>query len=87
MTDYHPDGTIVYCIICIGVEERRLQDTCREANLVGCRHVVGIYILRIHEPTLTIYGFAELAHIEVLLKTSYLFEVFVETLIGTNSEL
>ena len=35
VTDHHPDGSVVNGIICIKVEERRLQDCCRETDFVS----------------------------------------------------
>ena len=42
MTDDHSDGPIVERVVGCHVEERHLEYTCREANLVGGRVVVGV---------------------------------------------
>ena len=54
MSDDNTDGTIVDGIVEILREEWRLEDTCREADLVGGWVVVGIDSLRSHEPLVLI---------------------------------
>ena len=55
VADNHTDGTIVECVISVHVEERILQNTCRKADFIGCRIIVGIYCLWIHVPVVTIH--------------------------------
>ena len=50
VADNATDTTIVYSLVHIRIKERRLEDSCREANLVSCRVVVGIDSLRSHLP-------------------------------------
>lgn len=45
-----PNTTIVSGVVCFRVEERRLQNSCRENDFVHHRVEVGVYRLRIHEP-------------------------------------
>ena len=61
VADDATDGTIVHGIVGSGVEERWLQDGCREADLVGRGVIVGIDGLRCHEPLHLVYGFVYLA--------------------------
>ena len=51
VTDNDANRTIVNSIISIHIKEWRLEDTCREADLIRGWHVVGIYLLRAHEPS------------------------------------
>ena len=60
MTDDHADGTVVECLVGLRVEERILQDACREANLIGRGVVVGVHRLRCHMPLVTVNGLASL---------------------------
>ena len=46
VADYYPDTTVVDGIVGIEIKEGRLQNTGREANLVGAGIVVGIHRLR-----------------------------------------
>ena len=55
MTNHYADGTIVEGIISLHIEEGILQNTSREANLVGCWVVVCIHSLRSHQPLGAIY--------------------------------
>ena len=58
MTDNNSDSTVIHCIISIHIKEWRLQDSCREADLIGCRVVISINGLRSHQPFILIYWFA-----------------------------
>ena len=61
VTDNHADGAVVGRIVSLNVEERRLQDSCREADLVGRRVVVSIDRLRRHQPFGLVRWFVGLA--------------------------
>ena len=50
MTDYAADTAVVNSLVYVRVEERRLEDGCREADLVGGRVIVSVYGLRSHLP-------------------------------------
>ena len=56
MTDYHTDSTIVKGIISSHIKEGILQNTCREADLVGSWIIVSIHSLWCHVPIVTING-------------------------------
>ena len=63
VTDHDSDSSIVDSIVSIGVEERRLKDGSREADLVGRRVVVGVDGLRRHAPFGLVGRLAEFGHI------------------------
>ena len=60
MTDDHSDGTIVEGVVGLHIEERRLQNTCGEADLVGGRVVVGVHRLGSHIPDRIVHGLVQL---------------------------
>ena len=51
VTDYDTDRTVVHGIVSFRIEERRLQDGCRETDFVCRRVIISIYGLRAHPPT------------------------------------
>ena len=55
MTDYTTYTTIVHRIIGCWVEEWRLENSCREADLVGSWVIISIDSLRSHSPLCLIY--------------------------------
>ena len=61
MADYATNATIVDSLIDVGVEERRLQDGCREADFVGGRVVISVDSLRSHVPFGLVYRLVHLA--------------------------
>ena len=61
MTDYSTDTTIVHRIIGCWVEEWRLENSCREADLVGSWVIISIDSLRSHSPLSLIYRLVHLA--------------------------
>ena len=61
MTDYYTDSTIVECVISVHLEERILQDTCREADFVSRRIIISIYSLWSHQPFILINRFSQTA--------------------------
>ncbi len=54
MTYHYTDSTIVERLVGLGVKERILEDTSREADFVGGRIVVGIHGLRSHVPLVSV---------------------------------
>ena len=58
VTNHHADGTIVEGIVGRHIKEGHLQNTGREADLVGGGVIVGIHGLRIHIPVVDIHGLA-----------------------------
>ena len=62
MTNHHTDSAIVEGIVSIHVEERILQNTSREANLVGSWVIISIHGLRSHPPLSTVNGLAITRH-------------------------
>ena len=75
-----------YCSIvegCIGfrVEERALKDACREANLVGCRVIIGIHCLWSHVPFVPVNRLSSLVSYHLLQgKVACIQHVLIETL-------
>ena len=63
VTDHHADGAVVHGVVRIRVEERRLEDTGREADLVGRRVIVGVDRLRGHAPLGRVRRLAELGQV------------------------
>ena len=63
MADHDTDAAVIDGVIRIGVEERRLQDGGREADLIGRRVIVGIDRLRRHAPFGLVRRLAEFGHI------------------------
>ena len=61
MTDYNTDSSIVECVVGCRVEEWNLQNTGREAYLVGRRIVVSIDGLWRHLPLILVYWLAHLS--------------------------
>ena len=55
MADYYADSTIVECCISLRIEERILENTGWEADLIGSRIIVSIHGLRSHEPLILIH--------------------------------
>ena len=58
MADYHADCTVVHSIVRIHIKERRLQDSCREADFIGSRVIISVHCLRSHQPFILVYRFA-----------------------------
>ena len=65
VTDDGPDAAVVERRVGVRVEERRLQDRGGEADLVGARVVVGVDVLRVHQPLVAVDRAAELAELPV----------------------
>ena len=59
VADHYADSAVVHRVVGCRVEERRLEDCCREANFIGGRVVIGIDRLGSHEPLLGIYRLAD----------------------------
>ena len=57
MSDYHADSTIIEGIIRLGVKERILENTCREADLIRRRIIIGVHRLGCHQPQILIDQF------------------------------
>ena len=60
MANHHTDGTIVESLVSLRIEERILQYSCRETNLVGSRVIVCVHGLRSHVPLIAVHRFASL---------------------------
>src|SRR5947209_10419672 len=65
VTDHHPDTAIVDRIIQPLVEERRLQDSCREVDVVLQCAVIRIYRRRSHAPLRPVHRLADLVDLPV----------------------
>ena len=73
------DGSIVECLVSLGVEERILQYSCWETDFVGCRIVVSVDSLWGHEPLVFINVFAGLVlNLIVVLELSACLNIFEE---------
>ncbi len=77
VSDNDTDGAIVERIVRRHIEERILQNTCGEANLVAGGVVVGIDGLRRHVPLGFIYGLAKVAEAVVLRKLGHTLQVLI----------
>ena len=60
------DGTVVEGIVCLHVEEGRLQDSGREADLVSRGIIVSVHHLRWHIPLCVIHGLVQFTAHHVL---------------------
>ena len=76
MADHSYNSAIVDGIICIGVKERRLQNCCREHDLVVSRVVVSIDRLGRHVPFLFVHRFSCLREHVVMLPKCNINAVF-----------
>ena len=63
MSDNDSDRSVVDRVVSIRIEERRLEDSCREADLVGGRVVICVDGLRRHAPLSLVGRLAELGEI------------------------
>ena len=75
VTDDCTDSTIVDGIICIHVEKRRMQDCCREHDLIQFGIVISVGRLRRHTPLFAVDGFAELGDISVVLENCGTYDI------------
>ena len=66
MADNHTNGTVVECVIGTHVKERVLQDSGREAYLIGRGIVICVHGLRGHEPLGIVNRFLVLALYHIL---------------------
>ena len=79
VTNHHTYSSIIDGIIAICCEERRLENTSRETNLVGCGIIISVDSLRRHSPFIAIHGFIDLAlHFVVVGKGSSALQIFIE---------
>ena len=60
MADNNADSAVVHGIIGLRIEERLLEDCCREADLVGGGVVVGVHRLGSHAPFGPVRGLSKL---------------------------
>ena len=87
MSDDHTDGTIVGCVVSLGVEEGRLQDTCGETDFVGGRVVIGIDGLGRHQPFVAVDGFVDaFGNMVVCAPSCSSHDVFIVALAFINDE-
>ena len=63
VADHHAYRAIVHRIIRLGVEERGLQDSGGETDLVGGRVIISVYGLRCHIPARLIHRFARVGQL------------------------
>ena len=88
MTDYHTNGAIVESIVGSGIKERSLQDTGREAYLIGSRIIISIHCLWSHEPLILINRFTgSLLNTLGCPKAICHEDILIETLLGINGQL
>ena len=86
MTDHDADRTVVDSIVGIGIEERRLKDGGREADLVGGGIVVGIHSLRSHSPFGLVRRLAKLGKIVRHIPLAGCLEILVVALFRIDGE-
>jgi len=75
VANHHADSPVIDSIIAVSVEERRLQDTGREADFVGTGIIIGIDRLGTHEPFILVDRFAQLVQVILVFKTHDLFHI------------
>ena len=75
MADYHSDSAVIYSIVSIRIEERRLEDGCREADLVCCRVVICIHSLRTHTPFGSVHRLSLVLHHILVTESVYAADV------------
>ena len=63
VADHRADSAVVYGVIGLGVEKRRLQDRGWERDVVAGGVVVGVDGLRRGKPLLAVYRLAELVEL------------------------
>ena len=81
------DGTIVECLVCLRVKEGILQDTCREADFVSRRIIIGIDSLWCHVPLVTINRFScFLLDVPIVAPSTACLDILVVTLRRIYSE-
>ena len=87
MTNDSTDSTIISCIIHCWIEERRLENSCREVNTIGCWVIVSINRLWSHVPFLLINRLTP-AFSNTILHSCFLYSlhVFNQWLIVINHE-
>ena len=68
VADDAADTAVVDRIVGLGIEERRLQDRCREVDRVVGRVVIGIDRLRRHAPVLAVGRLADLGDVVVVVE-------------------
>ena len=61
--NHHAYGTVVHCVVGIGIIERRLEYACREADFVGGRVVICVHGLRTHSPLAPVHRLAQLGQV------------------------
>ena len=59
MSNHRADAAVIDCVVSIGVEERRLQNSGRENDLVHLRIVIRVHSRRSHSPFRPIDRFAD----------------------------
>ena len=68
MSDHRADAAVIDCVVGIGVEERRLQNSSRENNLIHVRVVIGIHRRRCHSPFGAIHWLADFLELAINFK-------------------
>ena len=87
MSDNHTDSTVVYGIIRIEIEERRLENACGEADLVCCGIVVCIDSLRTHVPAGAVDGLTVVGKIIFLIEEDSILDIGPVRLCGIDIKL
>ena len=75
MTDHHTDGAVVDGVVSLGIKERSLQNTCREADFVCSGIVVCVDGLGRHVPAAAVYGFAVVCIVVVLIEEDGILDI------------
>ena len=63
VADHGSNAAVIYGVIEFGVEERRLQNACREIDVILRRRIVGIHRRRSHRPLLRVRRLADLVQV------------------------
>ena len=84
VTDHDSDSAVVDGVVRVSVEERRLEDRRREADLVRRRVIVGVDCLRRHSPFGLVGRLAEFGHIVGRVPGSGCAEILVVALLRVD---
>ena len=88
MTNHYTDSTIVECRVSLGIEEWILKDTCREADLIGSRIIVGIHSLWSHIPFISVDWLTSLlSNLLIVAELTASHHVLIETLGWVDGKL
>ena len=87
MTNDNADCTIVECLVSLRIEERILENTCRETDFVGCGVIISIDRLRSHSPLVSINRLTRfICNFFIVRKLSACHYIVIETLLRVDCQ-